>query len=314
MHWRIGALVVAMAIALACAAAVLTPPEYVATGGVLLPEGMLKVRFAAPDPYTAAALVRSFVEKHANPLLVDPPVILPSRPADETHLALAAVGRCSSACSRYGARRAPVARSEDELVAELGEPLLAARPLEPQELSRLLLEHWFGRGRGVLAVVSAESGKGHARVAAELARAFARDGRAHAPHRRRPARAEAPPRLGAAQPRRPGRLPRGRAHPAAAQREEPLGDGRRTHARRSARAAQPATHAGAAGGGGEALSRGADGHAGGRARPRPAALRRLRGRALVVASFSTRKSALARLRELLSFSKARVVGTVLSPA
>jgi Mrp family chromosome partitioning ATPase len=38
------------------------------------------------------------------------------------------------------------------------------------------------------------------------------------------------------------------------------------------------------------------------------------GGALVVATFSTRKSALARLRELLSFSKARVVGTVFSPA
>src|SRR5512145_3197622 len=102
MRWRVGALVVAMAITLACAAAVLAPPEYVATGGVLLPEGVLKVQFAAPDPYAAAALV----------------------------LGLCALWR----------RRAPVARSEGEFVAELGAPLLAARPLVPQELSRLLLE------------------------------------------------------------------------------------------------------------------------------------------------------------------------------
>ena len=92
MRWRIGALVVAMAMVLACAAALVAPPQYVATGGVLLPEGMLKVDFAAPDPYAAAALVRSFIEMHANALLVDPPVVLPSRPAEETHLALAAAG------------------------------------------------------------------------------------------------------------------------------------------------------------------------------------------------------------------------------
>ena len=119
MHWRIWALVVAMTTALACAAAVLAPPEYVATSGVLLAEGMLKVQFAAPDPYAAAALVRSFVEKHANPLLVDPPMVLPSRAADETHLALAAAGALLLGLFALWRRRAPVARSEGELIAEL---------------------------------------------------------------------------------------------------------------------------------------------------------------------------------------------------
>ena len=313
MHWRIGALVVAMAISLACAAAVLTPPEYLATGGVLLPEGMLKVRFAAPDPYTAAALVRSFVEKHANPLLVDPPVILPSRPADETHLALAAVGALLGLFALWR-RRAPVARSEDELVAELGEPLLAARPLEPQELSRLLLEHWFGRGRGVLAVVSAESGKGHTRVAAELACAFARDG--------------VPTLVIDADLRAP------KLHRALGLRNRAgLADfleGGRTRLQHSAKNLSVMVAGRTRGDPLELLSRPRMQELLAAAAKRyrvvlidtPAAARgpdlqlsaAFAGGALVVATFSTRKSALARLRELLSFSKARVVGTVLSPA
>ena len=48
-----------------------------------------------------------------------------SRPADETHLALAAVGALLGLFALWR-RRAPVARSEDEPVAELGEPLRRA--------------------------------------------------------------------------------------------------------------------------------------------------------------------------------------------
>jgi MYXO-CTERM domain-containing protein len=314
MRWRVGALVVAMAITLACAAAVLAPPEYVATGGVLLPEGMLKVQFAAPDPYAAAALVRSFIEKHANPLLVEPPVVLPSRPADETHLALAAAGALVLGLFALWRRRAPVARSEGELVAELGPPLLAARPLEPQELSRLLLEHWFGRGRGVLAVVSAETGKEHTRVAAELARAFARDG--------------VPTLLIDANLRAP------KLHRALGLRNRAgLADfleGGRTRLQHSAKNLSVMVAGCTRGDPLELLSRPRMQELLAAAAKRyrvvlidtPAAARgpdlqlsaAFAGGALVVATFSTRKSALARLRELLSFSKARVVGAVLSPA
>ncbi|HEU4352725.1 MAG TPA: CpsD/CapB family tyrosine-protein kinase [Burkholderiales bacterium] len=313
MRWRIGALVVAIAIAFACAAAVFAPPEYLATGAVLLPEGMLKVQFAAPDPYAAAALVRSFIEQHANPLLVDPPVALPSRPADET-LALATAGALLLGLLALWRRRAPVARSEGELIAELGAPLLAARPLEARELSRLLVEHWFSRGRGVLAVASAEIGKGHTRVAAELARAFARDG--------------APTLL------IDGNLRAPRLHRALGLRNRAgladFLDGGRTRLQHSEKNLSVMVAGRTRGDPLELLSR-----------PRmqellAAAAKRYRvvlidtpaaacgpdlqlsaafaGGALVVASFSTRKSALAHLRELLSFSKARVVGTVLSPA
>jgi Mrp family chromosome partitioning ATPase len=72
-------------------------------------------------------------------------------------------------------RKAQV-RSEAELIATLGVPIVAARPLAPQALASLLAAHWFGRGRPVLAVVGAEDGDDRMRVAAELARAFARSG------------------------------------------------------------------------------------------------------------------------------------------
>src|SRR5262245_49803691 len=75
-----------------------------------------------------------------------------------------------------GRRRSLVARSENELIKVLGNPLVAARPLAAPELARQLLAHWFGRGRAVLAVVSADESGGRTRVAAELARACAARG------------------------------------------------------------------------------------------------------------------------------------------
>ncbi len=280
-----------------------------------LPEGMLKVQFAAPDPYAAAALVRAFIDKHANPLLVDPSAALPVYPADETNLALAAAGALLLGLLALGRRRAPVARSEAELIAELGAPpLLAARPLELQELSGLLLEHWFGRGHGVLAVVSAEGGKGRTRVAAELARAFARAGvstllvdadlRAPTLHRAFGLRNHA----GLADFLEGGRTRlahcgnnlsvlvagRPRADPLELLSRRRMQELLAAAARRY-RVVLIDTPAAALG-------------------PDLQLSAAFAGGALVVATFSTKRSALARLRELLDFSRARVVGTVLSPA
>jgi protein-tyrosine kinase len=70
-------------------------------------------------------------------------------------------------------RRKPALRSESELNGVLGVPLIAARPLAPQSLSRQLLDQWFDRGRSILALVSPKSADGRALVASELARAFA---------------------------------------------------------------------------------------------------------------------------------------------
>ncbi len=76
-------------------------------------------------------------------------------------------------CSFVVRRKPHGVRSEKELVAALGSPLVAARPLAIAPLAEQLAAHWFRRGRPVLAVVSAEEGGARARVAAELARAFA---------------------------------------------------------------------------------------------------------------------------------------------
>ena len=76
-------------------------------------------------------------------------------------------------CSSLVRRKPHRVRSEKELVAALGSPLVAARRLAVAPLAEQLAAHWFRRGRPVLAVVSAEEGAAGARVAVELARAFA---------------------------------------------------------------------------------------------------------------------------------------------
>ena len=66
-------------------------------------------------------------------------------------------------------------RGEKALVAAIGQPLLAARPLrEVTEAAQAeqLLTHWFSRRR-LLPVVSAASGEGRTRLALDLARRLA---------------------------------------------------------------------------------------------------------------------------------------------
>jgi Mrp family chromosome partitioning ATPase len=76
-------------------------------------------------------------------------------------------------CSYAVWRKPHGVRSEKELVDALGSPMVAARPLAAAPLAEQLAAHWFRRGRRVLAVVSAEERAARARVAAELARALA---------------------------------------------------------------------------------------------------------------------------------------------
>jgi Mrp family chromosome partitioning ATPase len=211
-------------------------------------------------------------------------------------------------------RRRPALRSENELIAALGAPLLAARPFAPQGLSQLLLAHWFMRGRAVLAVVSPQNGDGRTRVAAELARAFARLGeptllidadlRSPGLHREFGLRNRAG--LGDFLEGRPMQL----AH--CAENLAVLVAGRSS--------TDPL----------ELLSRSRLLHLLAIAAQRyrvvlidtPAAARgpdlqmfaAFAGGALVVARFSTEIPALERLRDFLAGCKARVVGTVLSPA
>lgn len=175
-RWGLLALVSAAALAFACATTLLAPPRYLATGGVLMPAGMLKAQYAAPDPQSAAALVQRFIEQHKDPLLVDPPVVVRLAPGTELEVALAGFAVVFLALFLLLRGRGRAVRSETELIATLGVPMLAARPLAPQALSQQLREYWFGRGRPVLAVVSAKSGDGGTLVAAELARVFAASG------------------------------------------------------------------------------------------------------------------------------------------
>ena len=88
-------------------------------------------------------------------------------------IALAVAAETVGGLCSFVVRRTHGVRSEEELVAALGSPLVAARPLAIAPLAEQLAAHWFRRGRPVLAVVSAEEGGARARVAAELARAFA---------------------------------------------------------------------------------------------------------------------------------------------
>lgn len=165
--------VLAAALSVIAAVTLLEPQRYVATGGVLLADGMLKARYTAADPQTAAAAVRAFIGSHPDALLVDPPLVVRQASGLATGVAVIAVVLL---LGLLFVRKAPALRSEKELNNVLGVPMLAARPLAPEHLARQLLAHWFGRGRPVLAVVSAEEGDDGARAAAELARACAASG------------------------------------------------------------------------------------------------------------------------------------------
>ena len=78
--------------------------------------------------------------------------------------------------TRWHSQRLRRVRAERELIAVMGEPLLAARPLAPgavRALALQLLEHWFNGRRSLLPVVSARAQDGRTSLAMQLARAFA---------------------------------------------------------------------------------------------------------------------------------------------
>jgi Mrp family chromosome partitioning ATPase len=314
-RWRLVVLVLTAALALACAVSALSPRQYVASGGVLLPSGMVKVQYSAVDPRAAIALVNGVIGKHKDPLWVDPPLVAPVSSAPARYAAAGALALLFVGCFLLLWRRNPPAvRCENELVQVLGAPLLAARPLAAQSLSHQLLAHWFGLGRPVLAIVSAEGGAGRKRVAAELARAFARMGE--------------PTLLIDGDFRSPG------LHREFGLRNRAgLGDfleGRRMQLAHCAENLAVLVAGSSSADPLELLSRSRLLHLLAAAAQRyrvvlidtPAAARgpdlqlfaAFAGGALVVARFSTQIPALERLRDFLASCKTRVVGTVLSPA
>jgi protein-tyrosine kinase len=82
----------------------------------------------------------------------------------------------SLAFAPWQSLRRPTVRSERELLAVIGEPLLAARPFRPEALRALrlqLLEHWFNGSRSLLPVISVGAQDGRTSLAVELAETFA---------------------------------------------------------------------------------------------------------------------------------------------
>jgi Mrp family chromosome partitioning ATPase len=333
-RWHVVALVLATALALAYAAAALAPPKYVATGAVLLRaktellvpassevalnahsgSRMIRIEYASSDPRHAASVVNEFLRNQRDPVLVDEARVVRAAAGFARNLGVGAVfGLVVSLLVLWRPRRSAL-RSEKELIAVLGEPLLAARPLAAQGVSQQLMAHWFGRGRPVLAVVSADRGDGRTRVAAELARAFARSGE--------------PTLLIDADLRSPG------LHREFGLRNRAgLADFLEGRAVRLAQCADnlAVLVAGRSSADSlELLSRGRLQHLLAAAAKRyrvvlvdtPAATRgpdlqlfaAFAGGALVVSRFSTEIPALERLRDFLAHCRARVVGTILSPA
>jgi Mrp family chromosome partitioning ATPase len=85
---------------------------------------------------------------------------------------------CEALLRPLGARRAR--RHERELVAALGEPLLAAHPAgrpAVRALAGQLAEYWFAGSRRVLPIVDLAGGEGAATLAGELAGSLASMGR-----------------------------------------------------------------------------------------------------------------------------------------
>ena len=168
LSWEVVlALVLAVTAALACA---FTAPRYIATGAVLLPGGMVRMQYVDANPRAALAQAESFARSHADALLIDRPVIQRSEPWLPWAALAIALGLLAVRLCRRGRR----IRSERELVAVLGDSLVAARPLAPRHLCGVLRKCWFDRGRAVLPVVSPEGDTGA--IAVELAQAFAAAG------------------------------------------------------------------------------------------------------------------------------------------
>ena len=183
---RLAACVLAAALGAAVLWHALAPRTYVASARVLLSEGgpgsrIVRLESAALDPAEARSQLSSQLVKYSAAALIDAPAV--AAPRRSLVLDLAIGGGLGLA---FGGgltlwqvrRRRPVHRERD-LVPLLGNPLLAARPLQPEALralARQLGEHWFGAGRKLLPVVSAGKGDGRSRVVVELAEAFAQMG------------------------------------------------------------------------------------------------------------------------------------------
>jgi len=184
---RLGACVLVVALGTAAAWHALAPRTYVASARVIMvPDGgaasrIVKLESAALDPAEARSHLSSQLVGYPAASLIDAPSI--ASPGRNLTLDLAIGGGLGlafgAALTVWQARRRRPVRKERDLLPLLGNPLLAARPLQPEALralARQLDEHWFGAERKLLPVVSAGKGDGRSRVVIQLAERFAQMG------------------------------------------------------------------------------------------------------------------------------------------
>jgi Mrp family chromosome partitioning ATPase len=183
---RLGACALAIALGAALAWHAAAPRTYVASARVMLPKAsgesrILKLESAALDPAEAQSGLSQQLAQYSDASLVDAPALVAARRSLALDLALGGgLGLAFGAgLTFWQARRRRPVRVERELAPLMGNPLLGARPLQPEALRALaqqLRRHWFTHARKVLPIVSPGKGDGRSHVAIELARLLAEMG------------------------------------------------------------------------------------------------------------------------------------------
>lgn len=179
---RFLALAVLVALGLAYAFHAAAPRTYVASARVLLPESrIVKLQSTSLDPAEAQSELSARLAQYADASFLDAPATTAGARSLALDLAIGAVLGLffGAAFTLWRERRRRPVRIERDLVPLLGNPLLAARPLQHEALralARQLLEHWFTADRKLLPVVSAGKGDGRTSVALQLAHLFAEMG------------------------------------------------------------------------------------------------------------------------------------------
>jgi Mrp family chromosome partitioning ATPase len=184
---RLGACVLAAALGAAAAWHVFAPRTYVASAQVMVPQAgaqsrIVRLQSAALDPAEARSQLASQLVKYSAAALIDAPAVASASRSLALDLAIGGgLGLAfGAALTAWQARRRRPVRRERDLVPLLGNPLLAARPLQPEALralARQLDEHWFGGARKLLPIVSVGKGDGRSRVVLQLAELFGKMGK-----------------------------------------------------------------------------------------------------------------------------------------
>jgi Mrp family chromosome partitioning ATPase len=175
----------ALAIALAAAAAwhAAAPLTYVASARVMLakagPESrIVKLETSALDAAEAQSRLSKELRTYSGASVLDAPSLVPSRRSLALDLGIGgALGLAFGAgLAFWQARRRRPVRIERDLVPLIGNPMLAARPQQPEALralARQLADHWFTAERKLLPIIGAGKGDGRSPVAVQLAELFA---------------------------------------------------------------------------------------------------------------------------------------------